>query len=252
MTKNPKQTGTLFLLPVGLATPGDTPTTWQDWLPTATHDTACRLDRFIVENAKTARLHLKALGHPKPLRDLNIEELPTQDQLQSDATAHDRLLAPLIAGNDVGLMSEAGCPAIADPGATLVRQAHLLGIPVRPMVGPSSLLLALMASGLDGQRFAFHGYVPARESERMQTLQKLDRESAKLKQTQLFIETPYRNLALFQALLQHCQGATRLCIASDISLPSESIITDTIKGWQKRPTPDISKRPTVFLLLSGA
>ena len=146
--------GTLYLLPTQL---GDGE--WPTVLPAQTQTIACRLHHFVVENAKTARAALKWLGHPVPLRELMIEPLP--DPLQ--ASDIERLLAPLAGGHDLGLMSEAGCPGVADPGALLVRRAHALGIAVRPLVGPSSLLLALMASGLDGQRFAFHGYLPARD-----------------------------------------------------------------------------------------
>lgn len=238
--------GTLYLLPVGLVSPGDTPDDWEQWLPAATRETACKLQHFVVENAKTARASLKAFGHPTPLRDLHIQELPstlTDDTLSG-------LLSPVLAGQDIGLMSEAGCPAVADPGALLVRAAHQLGIRVKPLVGPSSLLLALMASGLDGQRFAFLGYLPAREPERSKAIQALEKDSARLQQTQLFIETPYRNGALLQALLQTCRPNTRLCVTSDLTLPTESIITRSIADWRKVAAPAIDKRPTVFLLLA--
>ena len=234
-------TGTLWLLPVAL---GDIP--WQDYLPAATREAACRLTHFVAENAKTARAELKRIGHPLPLRELAIDQLP-----ETPAPADiERLLAPLLAGHDLGLMSEAGCPAVADPGALLVRRAHELGIAVKPLVGPSSLLLALMASGLDGQRFAFHGYLPARDPERSRRLAELESESVRLKQTQLFIETPYRNHALFNALLLACRPKTRLCLATDLSLPSERIATRRIADWKTTPAPDLDKRPTVFLLLA--
>ncbi|KAF0164998.1 MAG: uroporphyrin-III C/tetrapyrrole (Corrin/porphyrin) methyltransferase [Rhodocyclaceae bacterium] len=233
--------GTLWLLPVAL---GDTP--WQNHLPTATRDAACRLTRFVVENAKTARAELKRIGHPVPLRELAIEQLP-----ESPTTADiERLIAPLREGHDIGLMSEAGCPAVADPGALLVRRAHELGLAVRPLVGPSSLLLALMASGLDGQRFAFHGYLPAREPERSLRIAELESESVRLKQTQIFIETPYRNHALYNALLLACRPKTRLCLAVDLTLASEQIATRRVADWKAAPAPDLDKRPTVFLLLA--
>jgi len=238
--------GTLYLLPVGLSSPGDDAADWEHWLPAGTRETACRLQHFVVENAKTARASLKALGHATPLRELDIRELPQQ----LDDTILDELLELAMAGQDIGLMSEAGCPAVADPGALLVRAAHRKYIPVKPLVGPSSLLLSLMASGLDGQRFAFHGYLPAREPERSKALQTLEKDSARLKQTQLFIETPYRNSSLFQALLKGCQPSTRLCIASDLTLESESIRTDSIAAWRKTAAPVLDKRPTVFLLLA--
>ena len=233
--------GTLWLLPVAL---GDTP--WQDFLPAASREAACRLTHFVVENARTARAELKRIGHPLPLRELAIEQMPAT----LTPAEIGRLLAPSLAGLDLGLMSEAGCPAVADPGALLVRRAHELDIAVKPLVGPSSLLLALMASGLDGQRFAFHGYLPAREPERTRRIVELEGESARNKQTQIFIETPYRNSALFQALLSACRPRTRLCLATDLSLASESIATRRVADWKAAPPPDLDKRPTVFLLLA--
>ena len=233
--------GTLWLLPVAL---GDTP--WENYLPAVAREAACRLTHFVVENAKTARAELKRIGHPLPLRDLAIEQLPATPT-PADI---ERLVAPLLAGLDLGLMSEAGCPAVADPGALLVRRAHELGIAVKPMVGPSSLLLALMASGLDGQRFAFHGYLPAREPERSRRIVELEGESARNKQTQIFIETPYRNGVMFTALLSACRPRTRLCVATDLTLGSEGILTRRVADWKSAPPPDLDKRPTVFLLLA--
>lgn len=234
--------GTLFLLPAAL---GDV--VWQAYLPPETRDTACRLTHFVAENAKTARAELKRLGHPIPLREVAIEQLP-EPLAAGDI---DRLLAPLTAGHDLGLMSEAGCPGVADPGALLARRAHERGIRVRPLVGPSSLLLALMASGLDGQRFAFHGYLPQKEPERSRRITELEKESRQHRQTQLFIETPYRNGALFQALLAACRPETLLCVASHLTLPDEAIATRRIADWRRAPPPALEKRPTVFLLLSA-
>ncbi|MDP2133754.1 MAG: SAM-dependent methyltransferase [Sulfuritalea sp.] len=233
--------GQLWLLPVAL---GDTP--WENYLPAATRDAACRLTHFVVENARTARAELKRIAHPLPLRELAIEQLP-EAPTASDV---ERLLTPLLAGHDLGLMSEAGCPAVADPGALLVRRAHEIGIPVRPLVGPSSLLLALMGSGLDGQRFAFHGYLPAREPQRSRRIAELEGDSARHRQTQIFIETPYRNGALFAALLSACRPRTRLCIATDLTLDSERICTRRAADWKAAALPDLDKRPTVFLLLA--
>ena len=233
---------TLYLIPVAL---GDV--TWPHYLPQASRDIACTLRHFAVENAKSARAELKRIGHPRPLRELAIEQLPEK----LSAADIERLLAPLFAGHDLGLMSEAGCPGVADPGALLVRRAHELGIPVRPLVGPSSLLLALMASGLDGQRFAFHGYLPAREPERGRRIAELERESQKNSQTQLFIETPYRNAALFDALLANCRPQTLLCVASDLSLATENVSTRRVAAWRQAQRPDLDKRPTVFLILSA-
>jgi 16S rRNA (cytidine1402-2'-O)-methyltransferase len=233
--------GALWLLPVVL---GDTP--WENCLPAATREAACRLTHFITENAKTARADLKLVGHPLPMRELAIDQLPDNPT----ATDIERLMAPLLAGHDLGLMSEAGCPAVADPGALLVQRAHELGITVKPLVGPSSLLLALMASGLDGQRFAFHGYLPAREPERSRRIVELEGESARNRQTQIFIETPYRNSVLFNALLAACRPRTRLCIATDLTLDSERIHTRSARDWKAATPPDLDKRPTVFLLLA--
>jgi 16S rRNA (cytidine1402-2'-O)-methyltransferase len=234
--------GALWLLPVAL---GDAP--WENYLPAATREAACRLTHFIAENAKTARAELKRIGHPLPLRELVIEQLPEAPT----AADIDRLMAPLQQGRDLGLMSEAGCPAVADPGALLVRRAHQLGLVVKPLVGPSSLLLALMASGLDGQRFAFHGYLPAREPERSRRIGQLEKESAHQRQTQVFIETPYRNLPLFKALVAACNPGTRLCLATDLSLHGERIRTQSIAEWKAAAPPDLDKRPTVFLLLAA-
>jgi len=231
----------LWLIPVALGE-----TSWKSYLPAATREAACRLTHFVAENAKTARAELKRIGHPVPLRELAIEQLPATPT----AADVERLLAPLRAGHDIGLMSEAGCPAVADPGALLVRRAHELGLIVKPLVGPSSLLLALMASGLDGQRFAFHGYLPAREPQRGARIAELERESTRLQQTQIFIETPYRNHVLFAALLLNCRPKTRLCLATDLTLASEQIATRHIADWKTASPPDMDKRPTVFLLLA--
>ena len=154
------------------------------------------------------------------------------------------------AGHDTGLLSEAGCPAVADPGAELVALAQREGIRVVPLVGPSSVLLALMASGLNGQRFAFQGYLPAKDGERSKALRDLESESRKRKQTQIFIETPYRNRAMFDAILESCHPATRLAVATDLTTPGESIRTLSIQQWKKQTPPEIERRPTVFLLLA--
>lgn len=234
--------GALYLIPSAL---GDVP--WSRYLPPETHEIACRLRIFVAENAKSARAELKRLGHPLPLREIAIEQLPERP---GDADV-ERLLSPLRAGHDIGLMSEAGCPAVADPGALLVRRAHALGITVQPLVGPSSLLLALMASGLDGQRFSFHGYLPAREPERSRRIGELEKESAQLRQTQIFIEAPYRNGALLAALLTSCRPTTRLCLAVDLTLATQAVISRRISAWRQQPPPEIDRRPAVFLLLSG-
>jgi 16S rRNA (cytidine1402-2'-O)-methyltransferase len=233
--------GTLYLIPVPLG-----PTAPQESLPANVLATIQPLTHFVVEQAKTARAFLKAAGTDTPLQALQLEELNEHTK----AAELDRLLDPLRAGHDVGLLSEAGCPAVADPGANLVALAQQENIRVVPLIGPSSLLLALMASGLNGQRFAFQGYLPAKEGERAKTLRDLESESRKCHQTQIFIETPYRNRAMFDAILQACQPGTRLTVATDLTLPGESILTRTIHIWKKQTPPEIERRPTVFLLLA--
>jgi len=233
--------GTLYLIPVPLG-----PTAPQESLPANVLTTIRPLTHFVVEQSKTARAFLKAAGTEKPLQELQLEEL--NEHTRSEEL--DRLLAPLRTGHDVGLLSEAGCPAVADPGANLVALAQKENIRVVPLIGPSSLLLALMASGLNGQRFAFQGYLPAKEAERSKALLELESESRKRQQTQLFIETPYRNRTMFDAILQACQPATRLTVATDLTLPGESVLTRTIQQWKKETPPEIERRPTVFLLLA--
>lgn len=235
-------TGSLYLIPVSLGPAATGLTT-----PADVAARACSLSYFVVENAKTARAELKRLEHPAPLRDLDIRELPEKP----GSADLDALLAPLLAGRDAGLMSEAGCPAVADPGALLVRRAHEKGVKVVPLVGPSSLLLGLMASGLNGQSFAFHGYLPVDEEARKRRIRELEAESARHSRTQLFIETPYRNDRMFEALRNTCGPETRLCIARDLTTADEWIATRRIADWKKTAAPDLSKRPTVFLLLAG-
>ena len=233
--------GTLYLIPVPLG-----PTPPQESLTPGVLATIRPLTHFVVEQAKTARAFLKAAGTDRPLQELQLAEL--NEHTKADAL--NDLLSPLRSGLDVGLLSEAGCPAVADPGANLVALAQKEGIRVVPLIGPSSLLLALMASGLNGQRFAFQGYLPAKEADRTKTLRELENESRKRGQTQLFIETPYRNRAMFDAILSACQPGTRLTVATDLTQPSEMVRTLTIQQWKKQTPPDIERRPTVFLLLA--
>jgi 16S rRNA (cytidine1402-2'-O)-methyltransferase len=201
---------------------------------------------FIAENPKSARQFLKAAGYPHALSDVEIQILNEH----TAANEIPRLLSPLLAGQDCGLVSEAGCPAVADPGAALVRLAHEGGISVVPLVGPSAILLALMASGMNGQQFAFHGYLPIDRTNKIFKIQELERISEKMDATQIFIEAPYRNQALLQTLLEVCLPETKLCLATDITLASESIRTLTTAQW-KQIHPDINKRPTVFLLYNA-
>jgi 16S rRNA (cytidine1402-2'-O)-methyltransferase len=218
-------TGTLYLIPVPLG-----PVAPESCLPAETLAAARRLEHFVAERAKTARAHLKAMGHPKPLQELGIQEL-NEHTRASDIAA---LLAPLKAGQDVGLMSEAGCPAIADPGADLVKAAHREGIAVIPLVGPSSILLALMASGLGGQRFAFHGYLPAKEPERTQKIRELEKIARRDHATQLFIETPYRSFSLLEALIATLGPDTLISAGADLTLPGQFIQTLSAKAWKAK------------------
>ncbi len=215
--------GTLYLIPVPLG-PVDPATC----LPPDTLAVARRLDRFVVERAKTARAHLKAMGHPLPMQSIEMQELNEH----TPAAAIADLLAPLRAGHDLGLLSEAGCPAVADPGANLVRAAHAAAIPVVPLVGPSSILLALMASGLGGQRFAFHGYLPAKEPERSQTIRELEKRARREQATQLFIETPYRSAALLDTLANTLSPETSISVGADLSLPGQLILTRSARDWR--------------------
>jgi 16S rRNA (cytidine1402-2'-O)-methyltransferase len=249
-------TGTLFLIPNTLGSIDNTPIDpLAHVIPAEVQALTARLDYFIAENAKTARAHLKliALKHPlaKPLQEIRISEL----SVNTDPSMLPALLAPLRAGQNGGLISEAGVPVVADPGANLVRLAHEVGIQVRPLVGPSSLLLAIMASGLNGQSFAFNGYLPTDTDQRIRRIKALEERSRQEKQTQLFIETPYRNAALLEALVTTCHGNTLVCIATDLSLPSESIKTQTAGKWRADLTsgksPDLHRKPSVFLLLAG-
>lgn len=233
--------GALVLIPVAL---GEAP--WPDFLPATVQRRTAGIRHFVVENARAARTHLKQTGYPATLRDTDIRELAAD----ADDEALDALLAPALAGEDIGLMSDAGCPAVADPGARLVARAHHLGLRVAPLVGPSSVLLGLMGSGLNGQSFAFHGYLPVASEARDRQLRALEDESRRLGRTQIFIETPYRNDRLFAALLGICQPRTRLCIARDLTTASEYLRTRTIAAWRETPPPVLTKHPALFLLLA--
>ena len=230
--------GTLYLIPTPL---GDT--SLDRVLPAETRRVAAGLDTFVVEHPKTARAFLKQLPTATPLQQLTLLDL-NEHTRDSELEG---LLRPLLDGRDVGLLSEAGCPAVADPGADLVRLAHARGVTVRPLVGPSSILLALIGSGLVGQRFAFHGYLPAKAEERAQTLRDLERRAEKEDAAQAFIETPYRNDALLETLLSVCRDDTLLCIARDITLEDEYVATRRVADWRGQ-LPDLRKRPAVFLL----
>ena len=241
--------GTLYLIPNSLG-----PGALDEVLPASVRETTAQLDYFIAENAKTARAFLKLVSttHPlgKPLQEIEIREL----NINTAASELPSLLAPLLAGRNAGLVSEAGVPAIADPGADLVRLAHQKNIPVKPLVGPSSILLALMASGLNGQSFAFQGYLPTDSGQRANRLRQLEQRSRQEKQTQIFIETPYRNEAMLEAIANHCTSSTLLTVATDLTLLTETVRTQPIQVWKNEITagrfPDFKKKPTVFLLLA--
>lgn len=200
---------------------------------------------FVVEELRTVRRYLSRAGLKGKIEELVLYELNEHTAPQQV----EEYVKILQQGNDVALISEAGLPAVADPGALLVKLAHVNGIEVRPYVGPSSLMMALMASGLNGQCFAFTGYLPVKPEERKAKIKALEKLSAQLSQTQIVIETPYRNNALFNDLLAVCSGETQICIAADITLPTQLIKTKTVAGWRKNPV-DIGKRPCVFLLLA--
>ena len=220
-------------------------------LPQNVLETACGLHCFVVEELRTARRFLSRYG----LRG-HIDELDFHVLNEHSTPAEIEAMLPLFDGQDVGLMSEAGLPAVADPGAALVALCHRHGIEVVPLVGPSSLILALMASGLNGQSFAFRGYIPAKTDERRTALRELEKQSRTLNQSQILIETPYRNDALLADMLQILSPATRLCVAADITLPTQFIQTKTVAQWRKYCHPEhsegspIGKRPCVFILLA--
>jgi 16S rRNA (cytidine1402-2'-O)-methyltransferase len=236
--------GKLYLIPTNLADPF----TPASVLPNNVIATALKLDHYIAENAKTARAFLKAIGISRPLQEISIVELDKHlNQAENDPVQ--KLIAPLLAGFDMGLVSEAGAPAVADPGAKIVAAAHALGIQVVPLVGPSSILLGLMASGLNGQKFAFHGYLPQEKIARTKTILELERESKQKNMTQMFIETPYRNGSLFTDFLAALNPSTALCVATDLTGDHELVRTMTIAEWKSLEAV-IEKAPTLFLFLA--
>ena len=231
-------------------------------LPKDTIERASQLRYWIVENAKTARALLKAVGTQSPLicpmQEMQMSEWrgPGKQQAGKEVVNLKTMLQPLLDGHDMGLMSEAGLPAIADPGSDVVKMAHQMGITVRALVGPSSLLLALMSSGMNGQSFAFHGYLPVNNAEKATALKQLEQESKKKRQTQLWIETPYRNSAMIETMLQSLQGSTQMCVAADLSLQTEWVKSQTVSEWQTSLKKEagllqaLHQRPAVFLMLA--
>jgi len=250
-------TGTLYLVPAPLDHGCDAQTPLHAVLPAGTLEVAARLSHWICENAKSARAYLKRVAElqplARPLQALDIRELPRAVHKKGDhgPAGFDArpLLAPALQGQDIGLLSEAGMPAVADPGSSVVRAAHELGIPVVPLVGPVSLLLALAASGLSGQHFAFVGYLPQEAAARAQRIRELEALARRTGQTQLFIETPYRNAALLATLLQTLQADTRLAVASALTLPQATVRSAPVRQWRQGPAPAPAPQdPAVFAI----
>ena len=229
---------TLYLIPTSL---GDTEL--DKILPSGNAEIVSSIRYFIVENIRTTRRFLKKIN-----REINIDEI-TFFELNQHTKPEEifRFLQPLKAGNEMGIISEAGCPAIADPGADVVALAQTQNFNVVPLVGPSSILLSLMASGFNGQSFAFLGYLPVQQGERIKALKKMENRIYSEHQTQIFIETPYRNMKMLEDIIATCQPDTKLCIAADITLDTEFIKTKTVSAW-KNQFPDLNKRPTIFLI----
>lgn len=232
--------GTLFLIPVPLADEAAN-ASYTPFL----RDTVNAISEYIVENEKTARKFLRLAGIETPQQQLVLHDYGKHARSNYNMQ---EFFSGLLAGRDVGLMSEAGCPGIADPGADIVAQAHLLGIPVKPLVGPNSMILALMASGFNGQSFAFHGYLPIDKAARNKRLKELEQLAQKQGQTQLFMETPFRNNQLLEEVLRVCHPKTRLCVAMNITGANEKIISDNIQEWKKKKV-DMHKQPAIFLIL---
>ncbi|CAN5383203.1 SAM-dependent methyltransferase [soil metagenome] len=231
------KTGILYLIPSLLSeeNPGV--------IPEDTLKIIHSLEHFVVENEKTARHFLKAVQYPKPLQELNLSVLDEHTKA-ADVSI---LLNPVWEGRNLGVISEAGCPAVADPGSDLVQIAHLKNIEIVPLTGPSSILLALMASGLNGQHFSFSGYLPKDRSARVKAIRELERIVISKNQTQIFIEAPYRNQHLLEDILNTCVSSTLLCLAAELTSPRQSVKTKAIAEWKKK-IPDIQKKPVVFLL----
>lgn len=234
------QQGTLYLIPCPIA---DETAPWEV-LPAANRAVMEGLDYFIVENTRTARRFLAKAGIG-PIDTLEFREL---NEHTVAGSAVEELVAPLAAGRSAGVISEAGVPGVADPGALVVEACHRRGIRVVPLVGPSSILLAVMASGLNGQSFAFNGYLPVKPAERAQAIRRYERRAQSEGQTQLFIEAPYRNAKLLEELLHTLAPATRLGVAVDLTAPAERIEVRTVAEWRRAPLPELHKRPAIFLV----
>jgi 16S rRNA (cytidine1402-2'-O)-methyltransferase len=232
-------TGTLYLIPNTL---GKTPE--NNTIPDYVLNIIRGLDELIVENIKSSVRYLQWVGNTIPEYEINFMVL---NKKTSDKEAAG-FLRPLREGKDAGLLSEAGCPAVADPGAKLITMAHSRGIPVKPLVGPSSILLALMGSGFNGQAFCFHGYLPIDKLKRRKAIRRLEEESRRSRATQIFMEVPHRNEALLHDVIKLCDPHTCFCAASDLTLPAETIISKPVSAWKEEPAPSFHKKPTIFLL----
>ena len=233
-----RNTGKLYLIPSPLGEEGLAA------IPASAISIIHQLDIFIAEKARTARHFIKSTHPPRPLQELEVHELdPKMTERELAA-----LLQPIQEGRDIGLLSEAGCPGIADPGAAVVRLAHLRGMEVVPLSGPSSIVLALMASGMNGQSFAFHGYLSAKRQELERDLRRLEQSALKFEQTQVFIEAPYRNTQVLETALKVLNSSLYFGVACDLTLPTQFIRCVPIAQWRNSPLPDLHKRPTVFLM----
>lgn len=230
--------GKLYLLPCPLG--ADSMHTIPDYVQQRIHS----LEYFICEKGKTARAFIKATGMPRPLQELTYFEL----NKRTERSEWQQFLQPALVGNDIGLLSEAGCPGVADPGAVIVELAHKKDIEVVPLVGPSSILLAVMGSGMNGQNFAFNGYLAAKKPELAKDLRRLEQNARKHKQLQLFIETPYRNGGMLETAMQSLSPDTRFGIAVDLTLPTEWIKVKRVGDWRKSKIPDLHKRPAIFMI----
>ncbi len=231
--------GRLFLVPnlLGVVPP-------EEVLPQRTIAVARALKHFVVETPKAARQFIKSLQSEQPIQSIDFARL----DVNTPPHRVPQLLRPALDGEDLGLLSDAGCPGVADPGALLVAAAHRAGVRVVPLVGPSAVLLALMAAGMNGQQFAFHGYLPVAPEARIKALRSLDDAVARSGVTQIYIETPYRNDALLAATLASCRATTELCVAADLTLPSEQVIRRPIAQWRDSARTELSRRPAIFLL----
>jgi 16S rRNA (cytidine1402-2'-O)-methyltransferase len=218
----------------------------QDALPPQVLAQIGQIDHYLVENVRSARRFISSLKI-RPVADLSFEILDKE----TTTSQLNQLMNPLLEGFDMGIISEAGCPAIADPGNIAVSWAHRNQISVTPLVGPSSIMLALMASGFNGQHFEFHGYLPIDAARRKRQLKQLEAESQRTGKTQIFMETPYRNLALYKAILTDCLPGTNLCLASSLTAPDQKIVTQSVGSWRGQEPPDIHKIPCIFLLHAG-